>query len=79
MWALTIERVDNGYILTPLGQDESDSQEWVIEDGLDGDGIVNLTSGEALLWEVMDYFNFGGSKHDAERIRIVREEQCDDS
>uniref|UniRef100_A0A6M3JP86 Uncharacterized protein n=1 Tax=viral metagenome TaxID=1070528 RepID=A0A6M3JP86_9ZZZZ len=72
MWSLTIERVGNGYILTTPDHEGDGPDEWVIEDG-DWCGLVNLTSGEALLWEVMDFFNFGGSKHDAQRIRIVRE------
>ena len=78
MWSLTISRLDNGYLLTSPDCDGSGSSEWVIEDGPDGNEFINLSSGEALLWEVMDYFNFGGSKHDAERIRIVREEQYND-
>lgn len=70
-WKLTIERVDNGYILT----------------GRFGEGLVTsvltitdresdpLESHEQLLWEVMDYFAFRGSKHDEERIRIVRQKK----
>ena len=72
MWSLEIISVDNGYILT-----SSDGREWVIENGPDGNEFVNLSSGEALLWEVMEFFNFGGSKHDNERIRIVREKNND--
>ena len=78
MWSLEIVRVDNGYILTSPDCEGLGASEWVIEDGPDGNEFINLSSGEALLWEVMDYFNFGGSKHDAERIRIVREEQYND-
>ena len=73
MWSLEIERVDNGYLLTASDQEGDGPSTRVIEDG-DWCGLVNLTSGEALLWEVMDFFNFGGSKHDKQRIRIVREE-----
>ena len=69
MWKLAIERVDNGYLLTA----PEEEREWVIEDGNDTAGVINLTSGENLLWQVMDFFAFGGSKHDEERIRIVRE------
>ena len=76
MWSLEIERVDNGYLLTASDQEGDGPSMRVIEDG-DWCGLVNLTSGEALLWEVMDFFNFGGSKHDAERIRIVREKGDD--
>jgi len=73
MWSLTIQRLDNGYILTSPGCDGLGDAAWVVEDGPDSTEFINLSSGEALLWEVMDYFSFGGSKHDAERIRIVRE------
>ena len=73
MWTLTIERVGNGYILTTPDHEGAGPAEWVIEDGPDEFGLANLTSGEILLWEVMDFFNFGGSKHDKQRIRIVRE------
>ena len=72
MWSLEIERVDNGYLLTASDQEGDGPSTWVIEDDDEG-GFVNLTSGENLLWEVMDFFNFGGSKHDKQRIRIVRE------
>jgi len=34
-----------------------------------------LKSGESLLWAVMEYFGFGGSKHDRERIMVVRKKQ----
>jgi len=78
MWSLTIQRLDNGYLLTSPDCEGLGPSEWVVEDGPDGNEFINLSSGEALLWEVMDYFNFGGSKHDAERIRIVREEQYND-
>ena len=73
MRSLTIQRLDNGYLLTSPDCEGLGAGEWVIEDGPDGNDFINLSSGEALLWEVMDYFSFGGSKHDAERIRIVRE------
>jgi hypothetical protein len=64
---LNILRIDNGYILRgPLGEDIS-----VIEDVASDE----LHSHEVLLWEVMDHFNFAGSKHDKERLRIVRESQ----
>jgi len=62
LWNLSITRCDNGYILT--GQDFNT----VIEDGVD-----ELLSHESLLWRVMEYFDFSGSKHDKERIRITRE------
>ena len=64
-WSLTITRIDNGYTL--IGHDIN----CVVED----DDEDELISHEQLLWYIMEYFNFGGSKHDSERIRIVREKQ----
>ncbi len=64
-WILTIEAVQNGYHLK--GTDLDIVIEKNEEDPLKGD--------EVLLLEVMEYFNFGGSKHDAQRIRIIREKQ----
>lgn len=66
-WTLTITRLDNGYLL--CGKPEG--QEWVIEDS---ESDV-LKSHESLLWEIMNYFNFGGSKHDKERLTIKRQER----
>lgn len=63
-WSLKITRTDNGYYLE--GSDESRiSIEEKDED--------SLWDHETLLWGVMEYFNFQGSKHDPERLRIVRE------
>jgi len=67
-WYLKITRVLNGYVL------EGDSgedfiQKTVIEDKEEDE----LSSHEKLLWEVMEYFNLGGTKHDKERIKVVRE------
>lgn len=62
-WSLQIIKVSNGYMLY------EDDGESVIQDS-DTD---ELKSGEELLWAVMEYFDFGGSKHDAERLRVVRE------
>jgi len=62
-WSLTITRIDNGYMLHGSDYDS------VIED-VESDP---LRSGEELLWNVMDYFDLRGSKHDPERLRVVRE------
>jgi len=67
-WSLKITRVDNGYKLTGSG-DSFNPRETVIEDS----ETDELISHEQLLFEVMEYFNFGGSKHDPERIRIIRQ------
>lgn len=64
-WYLNIERKTNGYVLKG-----NDGFELVIEDIKD-----ELDSHEKLLWQVMEYFSFQGSKHDTERLRVVREKQ----
>ena len=71
-WAfnLIITRESNGYALDGVS-DTGGRTRTVIED----DEVDELKSGESLLWAVMEYFNFQGSKHDAERIRVVREKQ----
>ena len=62
-WSLVITRVDNGYLL-----EGSDGSCIVIEE----DPEDGLHEHEQLLFEVRDYFNFQGSKHDKERIQILR-------
>lgn len=64
-WSVTITRIGNGYTLR--GTDIND----VIEDNENDE----LKSHEELLWAIMKHFNFGGSKHSPERIRIIREKQ----
>ncbi len=66
-WTLKITRLDNGYLLR--GEPEGD--EWVIEN----DEKDELESHESLLREVMNYFNFGGSKHDKIRLSVTRVKQ----
>jgi len=70
MWNLTIQRVNNGYKLysSGIGEDEA-PEEWVVEDVEEDD----LRSHISMLYGVLEHFGVYGSKHDAERIRIVRE------
>jgi hypothetical protein len=63
-WSLKIVRVDNGYILMGWPNDT----QCVIE----MDKFDELKGHEELLRDVMDYFDFQGSKHDAERLQITR-------
>lgn len=63
-WFVKIKKVNNGYILY-----NSDGTEDVVEE----DERDELKVHEALLWKVMEAFNFQGSKHDPERLRVVRE------
>lgn len=67
-WFLKIIRLDNGYILIGSG-----GMREVVEDNERDE----LESHYNLLWKVMDHFNFGGSKHDPERIRIIRKKKED--
>lgn len=64
-WSLKIIRVANGYILRCIDGIS------VIED----DEQDDLKAHVELLYCVMDHFNFQGSKHDKERIKVIREEQ----
>ena len=78
---LKITRASNGYILSWDEEIETadenhpliETQEWLIESS-EGD---ELREHERLLWEVMEFFGFGGSKHDEERLRITREKRDD--
>ncbi len=67
-WVLSVIKVSNGYILYKHNE-EGAADTIVLED----DDKDDLSSGENLLWEIMEYFNFSGSKHDKERLRIKRE------
>ena len=71
MWQLIITRESNGYHLV-LNEDQDIVKNCLVIQDDDKDA---LKSHEELLWEVMDYFNFRGSKHDDERIRITREKK----
>lgn len=71
-WSLEITRGQNGYKLKYADEIEEDGisnrEEYIQDDDTD-----ELKSGEELLWWVIEYFGFGGSKHDKERLRIIRE------
>lgn len=71
-WKLYITRTDNGYLIESIDTDNEGnpvSKKHVIQDCEQNE----LKSHRELLWEVMEFFNFMGSKHDEERIRIVIE------
>jgi len=63
-WQLLITRVENGYYIKAPNE-----QPYVIQENEKDE----LKDHEELLWYIMEYFNFGGSKHDLERLRIIRE------
>jgi len=69
-WELKITHVDNGYLLEGINDNGMPAQ-WVIEDN----EADELASHESLLWNVAEYFNFQGCKHDAVRLRVTRETQ----
>jgi hypothetical protein len=70
-WVLRIEKVENGFIASYRLDEETTLNKEVFQD----DGTDDLKSGEEMLWFVLDHFGIGGSKHDPERIRIVREKR----
>lgn len=65
---LTITRESNGYVLDGAYGLGSRGRTVIEDDEMDG-----LKSHEHLLLEVMEYFGFQGSRHDKERIKIIRE------
>ena len=71
---LEITRGTNGYRVSWMEQLDdgacSQREEYIQADTEDG-----LKAHEELLWQIMEYFDFGGSKHDSERLRIIREKQ----
>ena len=60
---ITIYRVENGYLLT-----DQDGRSWVCEENEKDE----LAHHEWMLWKVIEFFGFSGSRYDKERIRIVR-------
>jgi hypothetical protein len=74
-WSIEITRGENGYKLS-YREDVDDERYWVWkEEYIQDDDVDELKSGEELLWWLVEYFSLGGSKHDPERIRIVREKK----
>jgi hypothetical protein len=71
-WSLTITKVVNGFIVDGLN-DYGKPDSSVIEE----DDVDEFKAGEELLWFIMEYFNFQGSKHGAPRLRITREGRDD--
>lgn len=65
-WQLTITRVSNGYLIEAPGEEP-----YVIQENENDE----LKEHEELLWHIMEYFNFGGTKHDPIRLRVKREKQ----
>ena len=70
-WRLTIWHELDGFVLE--GMCDGIVRKWVIEI----DPVDPLESYMRLLYEVMNYFAFQGSKHDPERIILKREKRDD--
>lgn len=64
-WLLKIEKVQNGYHIKGSELD-------IVIDEDDGE----LKAMQGVLWQVLEYFNMQGSKHDPERIYIEIEKQA---
>ena len=70
-WFMEIERVHNGYVVRYLVHSEGGSF-WETN-VLEGNEKDELANHESLLYLIMDFFNFGGGRYDAQRLRIKRE------
>ena len=65
----TIEQVDNGFIITiPDYEGTSDTVKIVHE--CSDEEFSEVDAFEAVLWSLVEYFGFYGSKHDEKRIHI---------
>lgn len=67
-WALLITKINNGYIVTYKDENEKLQME-VFEEYSDDD----LMATEKMLWYLLEHFDMYGNKHDAERLRVIRE------
>jgi len=72
-YKLTIERVDNGYLLEfPNTYEDDDAvpttrREVIAEDDGRWGGIE---AGQRLVWRIMEFFDLTGSKHDERRLEV---------
>ena len=68
MWALNIEKVDNGFVV--IYYDEEGKRKEVFKDS-DESNITGLKEGVIeMLYSILDYFDERGSKHDNVRIKV---------
>ena len=63
---LTIERVANGFLV----RNEEDLSVTVFEDKSNED-FPDRESGYHMLWEIIEFFNLRGSKHDSKRLSVI--------
>ena len=69
-WKLIIKKVSNGYILEGTDADGNQCITVIEENEKD-----KLQAYENLVWSVLENFGYYGSKHDKERLTMVREKQ----
>jgi hypothetical protein len=77
---LTIEQADNGYVLSyneiTEDNDLPETRYIAVEDTKpDSDIISDASLTQKLLWEIIEFFNLAGSKHDTERCYVVLKDQ----
>jgi len=72
-WKITITKAVNGYVLSyhesTTEDDQIDIRRIVVEDPDSGDETITT---QKMLWEVMEFFNLFGSKHDPVQVKIIR-------
>lgn len=74
IWEMKISKVQNGYILETTTNDENNANGVTIEKMVIQERNEEIDANVELLYTIMEYFGFSGSKHDKERIYIeVRE------
>ena len=77
-YTLEIKRVSDGFIIRHRNEGFEDYEETpgvvpTIESVVSDSDLDELSSGQELLWRVMDYFGLGGDRYDKERLTITRE------
>lgn len=65
-WGIEILFADDGFVIR-----DNEGKRYPIQ----SDEIDELKAGEELLWFILDFFNLRGSKHDEERLKVIREKQ----
>jgi hypothetical protein len=65
MLKLCIDKVDNGYVLTPDPSTEKDPQVFEIDDENEAESFTKV------LWAITEYFDHLGSRYDKKRISIT--------
>ncbi len=76
-WKLEIDRAHNGYVVSYETESEDNSGPFIATEVIQDDEKDELRSHEELLWFITEFFGFIGSKHDDERLRVVREKRVD--